>query len=138
MNAKSFKGYPIIALQNLEYSILIVLKWYWEAAIEDVLQKYLNMRSPKYLAHKVYSWIFVQNLWKMPAKEFIFSKVADLKRATLMKNWTRYQVFILLCIIARFSQGNKNKLRTFPPQKGKKIKNSQPQAKFTGSYKKRV
>ena len=50
----------------------------------------------------------------------------------------RTQSDILLCIIARFSRGNKNKLRTFPPQKGKKIKNSQPQAKFTGSYKKRV
>ena len=37
---------------------------------------------------------------------------------------------ILLCGIARFSQGNKNKLRTFQPQKWKKIKNSQPQTKF--------
>ena len=45
---------------------------------------------------------------------------------------------ILLCGIARFSRGNKNKLRTFQPQKLKKIKNSQPQTKFTGSYKKRV
>ena len=45
---------------------------------------------------------------------------------------------ILLCGIARFSQGNKNKLRTFQPQKLKKIKNSQPQTKFTGSYRKRV
>ena len=33
---------------------------------------------------------------------------------------------ILLCGIARFSRGNKNKLRTF-----------QPQTKFTGSYKKK-
>ena len=46
---------------------------------------------------------------------------------------------ILLCGIARFSRGNKNKLRTFQSQKGKKIKNSQPQTKVTGSYtKKRV
>ena len=29
---------------------------------------------------------------------------------------------ILLCGIARFSRGNKNKLRTFKPQKGKKIR----------------
>ena len=41
---------------------------------------------------------------------------------------------ILLCGIARFSRGNKNKLRTFQPQKWKKIKNSQSQTKFTGSY----
>ena len=41
---------------------------------------------------------------------------------------------ILLCGIARFSRGNKNKLRTFQSQKGKKIKTRQPQAKFTGSY----
>ena len=33
---------------------------------------------------------------------------------------------ILLCGIARFSQGNKNKLRIFQPQNEKKIKNSQP------------
>ena len=33
---------------------------------------------------------------------------------------------------------NKNKFQpTFQPQKGKKIKNSQPQTKFTGSYKKK-
>ena len=31
----------------------------------------------------------------------------------------------------------KNKLRTFQPQKLQKIKNSQPQTKFTGFYKKR-
>ena len=103
-------------------------------------------------------------------KEFNFSKVADLKRATLMKNWTLLQVFfdrifwlvlaqlqssffiehlpvavyvrclkekeerneivcfyctqsdIFLCGIARFSQENKNKLRTFEPQKWKRIK----------------
>ena len=42
---------------------------------------------------------------------------------------------ILLCGIAKFSRGNKNKLRTFKPQKWKNIKNSQPQTKFTGSYK---
>ena len=44
---------------------------------------------------------------------------------------------ILLCGIARFSWGNKSELRTFQPQKGKKIKNSRPQTKFTGSYKKK-
>ena len=31
----------------------------------------------------------------------------------------------------------KNKLRTFQPQKLQKIRNSQPQTKFTGSYKKK-
>ena len=45
---------------------------------------------------------------------------------------------ILLCGIAKFSWGNKNKLRTFELQKWKNIKNSQPQTKFTGSYRKRV
>ena len=44
---------------------------------------------------------------------------------------------ILLCGNARFSRGNKNKLRTFQPYKEKK-KNSQPQTKFTGPHKKRV
>ena len=44
----------------------------------------------------------------------------------------------ILCGIAKFSRGNKNKLRTFQPQKQKKIKNSQPKTKFTGSYKKGV
>ena len=44
---------------------------------------------------------------------------------------------ILLCGIARFNRGNKNKLRTFQPHKWQKI-NSEPQTKFTGSYKKRV
>ena len=37
------------------------------------------------------------------------------------------QYDILLCAIAKFCRGNKNKLRTF-----------QSQTKFTGSYKKRV
>ena len=45
---------------------------------------------------------------------------------------------ILFCSIARLSRGNKNKLRTFQSQKRKKIKNSQPQTKFIGSYKKRA
>ena len=45
MLTKSFEGYPIIPLWNLEYSLLVVLKWYWEAAIEEVLKKYLNMCS---------------------------------------------------------------------------------------------
>ena len=44
---------------------------------------------------------------------------------------------ILLCGIARFSRRNKSKLRTFQPQKWKKIKNSQPQTKFAGCYKKK-
>ena len=43
----------------------------------------------------------------------------------------------ILCGIARFSRENKNKLRTFHPQKGKNNKNSQPQTKFTGPYKKK-
>ena len=43
----------------------------------------------------------------------------------------------ILCGIAKFSRGNKNKLRTFQSQKWKQIKNSQPQTKLTGSYKKR-
>ena len=48
--------------------------------------------------------------------------------------WCFYgtQSDILLCGIARFSRGNKNKLRTFQPQKWKKIENSQPETKFTG------
>ena len=60
-----------------------------------------------------------------------------------LKRWKKWNsVFIVLsltffCGIARFSRGNKNKLRTFQPQKWKKIKNSQPQIKFTGSYKKK-
>ena len=39
-----------------------------------------------------YSCICVQNLRKMPVKKFNFSKVADLKPATLMKNWTLLQL----------------------------------------------
>ena len=55
----------------------------------------------------------------------------------------KYCVFIVLsliffCGIARFSRGKKNKLRTFQPQKWQKIKHSQPQTKFTDSYKKSV
>ena len=46
-----------------------------------------------------------------------------------------FQSDILLCGIARFSWGNKNKLRTFQHQKRRKFKNSHPQAKFTGSNK---
>ena len=34
----------------------------------------------------------------------------------------RTQSDILLCGIARFNRGNKNKLRTFQPQKGKKLR----------------
>ena len=44
---------------------------------------------------------------------------------------------ILLCGIASFSRGNKKKLRKFQPKKGKKIKDSQLETKFTGSYKKK-
>ena len=44
---------------------------------------------------------------------------------------------IFYCGIARISRGNKNKLRTFQPQKWQQIKNSQPKIKFTGSYKKK-
>ena len=65
MNANSFNGYPIIALLNLEYSLLIVLKCYWEATIEGILQKYLNMCSSNLLIYKQYSCICVQNLWKI-------------------------------------------------------------------------
>ena len=39
MNAKSFKGYPVVALKNFEYSLLIILNWYSEVAIEDVFAK---------------------------------------------------------------------------------------------------
>ena len=39
--------------------------------------------------------ICVQNLWKIPVKEFNFSKAAGLKRATLMKNPTPLQVFLM-------------------------------------------
>ena len=49
-----------------------------------------------------------------------------------------HQFDILLCGITRFILGNKNELKTFQPQKWKKIISSQPQTKFTGSYKKRV
>ena len=41
---------------------------------------------------------------------------------------------ILLCGIASFSRRNKNKLRTFQPQKWKQVKSSQPQTKCNGSY----
>ena len=55
--------------------------------------------------------------------------------------WCFYctQSDIPLCGIARFSRGNKKKLRTFKPLKNekKKKKNSQPQTKFAGSYKKK-
>ena len=88
---------------------------------------------------------------KIPVKEFNFSIVADLKRATLIKIELLRRYFLigfstvaepvfcrtLVCGIARFSRGNKNKLRTFQPQKLKRIKNSEPQTKFTGSYKKK-
>ena len=45
---------------------------------------------------------------------------------------------ILFCRIARFSQGNKNKLRTYQPQKWKKLRTASLKQNFTGSYKKRV
>ena len=62
-------------------------------------------------------------------------KEKEWKKKNLNFNCTKSD--ILLWGIARFSRGNKKKLRTFQPQKWKKIKNSQPQTKFTGSYKKR-
>ena len=70
--------------------------------------------------------------------------VAAYVRCLKEKEWKKWtSVFYctqsdILCGIARFSRGNKSKLRTFQPQKWKKIKNSQPQTKFTGSYKKSV
>ena len=72
--------------------------------------------------------------------------VAAYVRCLKEKEWKKWNIVcfyctqsdILLCDIARFSRGNKNKLRTFLPQKWKKIKNSQPQTKFTDSHKKRV
>ena len=69
--------------------------------------------------------------------------VAAYVRCLKEKEWKKWNsVFSLYCLtffcgIARFSRGNKNKLRTFQPQKWNKIKNSQPQTKFTGSYKKK-
>ena len=80
----------------------MALKWYWEAVIEDILHKYLNKKIQKILQKiyvlqnsscKVYSCICVQNLWKIPMKEFNFSKVADVNRATVVKNWAPMQVF---------------------------------------------
>ena len=51
------------------------------------------MCSSRYmLIYKVYICICAQNLWKIPMKEFNFSKVVDLKDATLMKNPTPLQV----------------------------------------------
>ena len=73
------------------------MKWYWQAAIEGVLQKYLNMCSSKEL-YKVYSCICIRNLSKVPLKEFNFSKVTDMKPATLMKFWTPSQVFFWLVL----------------------------------------
>ena len=71
--------------------------------------------------------------------------VAGYVRCLKEKEWKKLNSVILLyslwhffCGIARYIRGNKNKLRTFQPQKWNKIKNSQSQTKFTGSYKKRV
>ena len=45
---------------------------------------------------------------------------------------------ILLCGIARFSRGNKNKLRTFQPQKGKKLRTASLKQKLLVLIKKGV
>ena len=61
-------------------------------SIEVILRSSHWRRSAK--IYKVYSCICVQNLRKISVKEFNFSKVADLKPATLMENWTPLQVFL--------------------------------------------
>ena len=54
-----------------------------EAAIEEgVLQKWLFF---KITVLRVSSWLHVQNLSKIQVKKLNFSKVADLKPATLIK-----------------------------------------------------
>ena len=66
-------------------------------------------------------------------------------RAACKKKMERNEIVCFYCTqsdiflrgIARINRGNKNKLRTFQPQKWKKIKNSQSQTKVTGSYKKK-
>ena len=70
--------------------------------------------------------------------------VAAYVRCVKEKEWKKWNsVFLLYSVWHsslwqwRFSRGNKNKLRTFQPQIWKKIKNSQPLTKFTGSYKKK-
>ena len=59
-------------------------------SIEVILRSSHWRRSAKIFEHNC---IFVQNLWKIPVKEFNFSKVANLKPATSMKNWTPSQEF---------------------------------------------
>ena len=49
----------------------------------------------------------------------------------------RAQSDILLCGIARFNRGNKNKLRTFQPQKGKKIRTASLKQNLLALKKKR-
>ena len=68
--------------------LLIVLKWYWEVAIEDVLQNICvlqNSQTTKYTAASVFQ-IYDKYLWRS-------STLAKLQPATLMKNWTPLQVF---------------------------------------------
>ena len=89
-------------------------------------------------------WLVLAQLQNRFSVEHL--QVAAYVRCLKEKEWKKWNIVcfyctqsdILLCGIARFSRGNKSKLRTFQSQKWKKIKNRQPQTKFTGSYKKRV
>ena len=73
-------------------SIEVILRsshWRRSAKIfEYVFFKTANQQS-------IHGCICVQNLWIIPVKEFNFSKVAELKRATVMKNWTPFQNFLI-------------------------------------------
>ena len=89
-----------------------------------------------------FDWYFLRSCWTYFFVEHL--PVTALCAAWKKKNERNEivclyctQSDILLCGIARFSRENKNKLRTFQHQKWKKYKNSQPQTKFTGSYKKK-
>ena len=53
LNAKSFKGYPLIALWNVEYSLLILLKSHWEAAIEKIFEKIYSAKIFEYVFFKI-------------------------------------------------------------------------------------
>ena len=57
-----------------------------------------------------------------------------LKRRRILWNFLKY----FLSPDSLVTQRVKNKLRTFQPRNRRNSKNSQPQNKFTGSYKKRV
>ena len=66
--------------------------------------------------------------------------VAAYVRFLKEKEWRKWNsVFIVLSLTFFFValQGSVGEIRTFQPQKWKKIKNSQPQTKFTGYYKKK-